>query len=399
MRKFKTVDFSKDENAIEIIDQSLLPGEFKIIKLRTQEDITDAIKTLKVRGAPAIGVTAAMGYYLAAGEVADELESMNLFCYDDEIREGIKAEKKETAESEKPYKSYDFEGKSDHREETIAKEKNLRWLIYFDRLKKKKEYLASSRPTAVNLFWALDRMERAALNYKKVFLDDSIERFKECLKREAEAIRDEDGDVCRKIGDHGSKLIKPDSGILTYCNAGALATTAYGTATAPIYRAFENGMKDIRVFSCETRPLLQGARLTAFELSEAGIKTCLICDNMISALMRRGSVDLVLVGCDRVAKNGDTANKIGTSQLAIVARQYGIPLYVCAPFSTIDFSINSGDDIVIEECSPLEVTEMWYKQRMAPEDIDVFNPAFDVTDNEFITGFITEKGILKPPFK
>lgn len=342
IKEFKTVDLSGDGNAVEIIDQRLLPGKMEIIRLETQEEIFDAISALKVRGAPAIGVAAAMGIYLAAKDLSE------------------------------------------------CSEKN-----FFDRLKKCSDYLASSRPTAVNLFWALERMERKAEENRGKSVKDIVA----LLKQEAELIRDEDREVCRKIGEHGAPLIKHGMGILTHCNAGALATSAYGTATSPVYHAYENGVKDIRVFCDETRPLLQGARLTSFELNNAGISTTLICDNMASSVMDRGLVDIVLVGCDRVASNGDTANKIGTSAVAILANHYGIPFYVCAPFSTIDFSIKTGKEIVIEERNSDEVTEMWYRERMAPEGIDVYNPAFDITPHTLISGFITEKGIILPPFK
>ena len=232
-----------------------------------------------------------------------------------------------------------------------------------------KRYLASSRPTAVNLFWALNRMERTLRAHK----DRPVEEIKEILFAEAQAIRDEDVAISRSIGEIGFGLMKPGDGILTHCNAGTLATAKYGTATAPMYIALEHGMRDFRVYCDETRPLLQGARLTAFELHGAGI--------------------------DRVAANGDTANKIGTSGVAVLAKHYGIPFYVCAPSSTIDMSIAAGEQIPIEERAPEEVTEMWYKERMAPEGVKVYNPAFDVTDHSLITGIITEKGLCRAPYR
>ena len=257
-----------------------------------------------------------------------------------------------------------------------------------------KDYLASSRPTAVNLFWALNRMEKT-FNKNK---DKSISEIKEILFKEAEDIRQEDIQISRNIGEIGLTLLHEGDGILTHCNAGTLATAKYGTATAPMYLALEKGLKNLRVYCDETRPLLQGARLTSFEMFNAGIDTTLICDNMASIVMKKGLIDIVFVGCDRVARNGDAANKIGTSGVAILAKHYGIPFYVCAPSSTIDMDTACGDDIPIEERNPDEVTTMWYKERMAPEGVKVYNPAFDVTDHSLITGIITEKGLCTAPF-
>ena len=261
--------------------------------------------------------------------------------------------------------------------------------------KRDKEYLDSSRPTAVNLSWALNRMDevcQACIDYK-----DSVEEIVSTLHNEAITIREEDIDMCRRIGENGLELIKPGDGILTHCNAGKLATVKYGTATAPIYLGQEKGY-NLKVFCDETRPLLQGARLTAFELQESGIDTTLICDNMSAMVMKNGWVNAIFVGADRIAANGDAANKIGTSVVAAVAKQYNVPMYVCAPSSTIDMSTATGDDIVIEERKAEEVTEMWYEKRMAPEGVKVFNPAFDVTDHELIAGIVTEKGVARPPF-
>ena len=204
--------------------------------------------------------------------------------------------------------------------------------------------------------------------------------------------------MCKKIGEYGVTLLKPGDGVLTHCNAGKLATVQFGTATAPIYVAEEKGYH-LRVFCDETRPLLQGVRLTAFELQESGVDTTLICDNMSAMVMKNGWVDAVFVGCDRVAANGDAANKIGTSVVAAVAKQYGVPMYICAPTSTIDMDTATGDDIVIEERKPDEVAEMWYKERMAPKDVKIFNPAFDVTDHSLIAGIITEYGIATAPYE
>ncbi|HEX2926516.1 MAG TPA: S-methyl-5-thioribose-1-phosphate isomerase [Ruminiclostridium sp.] len=336
----ETVMLNDDNSELIIIDQTLLPVETVFLKLKTQQEIWEAIYELKVRGAPAIGVAAAYGIYLGA----------------------------------KAFDSSDYDA------------------FYTDFIRKK-EYLASSRPTAVNLFWALDRMEECVKRNK----GKSVADIKAELLKESHGIKEEDIRVCRSIGEYGLSLIKPDMGILTHCNAGQLATAKYGTALAPIYIGHEKGY-NLKVFADETRPLLQGARLTAYELTKAGVDVTLICDNMASAVMRNGWVQAVFVGCDRVAANGDTANKIGTSGVAILAKNYNIPFYVCAPTSTIDLNCPSGKDIRIEERKPEEVTEMWYGKRMAPKEVKVFNPAFDVTDEKFITGIITEYGIAKAPY-
>lgn len=336
-----TIDLTPEGDALYLVDQTKLPGRVEMLTLKTQEEIWDAIYHLRVRGAPAIGVAAAMGIYLAA----------------------------------RGSRETDFDA-------------------FYREFQEKKAYLASARPTAVNLFWALDRMERVV----RANREKPVCGIVEALYREALAIRDEDEAVCRAIGENGVGLLKPNMGILTHCNAGTLATVRYGTATAPVYRAHELGLEGLRVFCDETRPLLQGARLTSFELHEAGVDTWLICDNMASSVMQKGWVDIVFVGCDRVAANGDTANKIGTSGVAILAKHYGIPFYVCAPSSTIDMSLKTGAEIRIEERKSTEVTEMWYREPMAPAGISVYNPAFDVTDHSLITGIITEFGILHPPF-
>lgn len=337
-----TVRLAQDGSCLEILDQTLLPGTVKVLRLEKIEDIFEAIRYLRVRGAPAIGVCAGYAMALAASKMQAE-------NYDD----------------------------------------------FLARFIEKKAYLAGARPTAVNLFWALDRMERAL----RECADMPISEIKKRLFEEAQTIRDEDVAISRRIGEIGFSLMKPGDGILTHCNAGTLATAKYGTATAPMYVAWEKGMRDFHVFCDETRPLLQGARLTAFELHDAGIDTTLICDNMASAVMKAGKVNLVFVGCDRVAANGDTANKIGTSGVAVLAKHYGIPFYVCAPTSTIDMSIKTGDQIPIEERAAEEVTDMWYKERMAPEGVKVFNPAFDVTDHSLITGIITERGLCQAPYE
>ena len=337
-----TVTLDEENKALVIIDQTKLPGTIELISLTEAKEIWDAIYLLQVRGAPAIGVAAAIGMYVLAAR------------YD-------------TTDVNEFYKMF----------------------------KRDKEYLDSSRPTAVNLSWALNRMDevcKACIDYK-----DSVEEIVSTLHNEAITIREEDIDMCRRIGENGLELIKPGDGILTHCNAGKLATVKYGTATAPIYLGQEKGY-NLKVFCDETRPLLQGARLTAFELQESGIDTTLICDNMSAMVMKNGWVNAIFVGADRIAANGDAANKIGTSVVAAVAKQYGVPMYVCAPSSTIDMSTASGDDIVIEERKPEEVTEMWYEKRMAPEGVKVFNPAFDVTDHELIAGIVTERGVARPPF-
>ncbi|MCR5671084.1 MAG: S-methyl-5-thioribose-1-phosphate isomerase [Butyrivibrio sp.] len=343
---YETISLIDEDDAIEIIDQTLLPGRIEIIRLHTGKEIWDAIYLLQVRGAPAIGVTAGFGIYLLMKHSAAE-------SFDEFMKE--------------------FGEKSD--------------------------YLNSSRPTAVNLSWALKRMERHVRDFVSVELGGTFDRKAviDEMRVESQRIKDEDVEVCRKIGEYGVTLIKDGDGILTHCNAGQLATCKYGTATAPMYLAHEKGM-NIRVYCDETRPLLQGARLTAFELHSAGIDTTLLCDNMSASLMKSGAINAIFVGCDRVAANGDAANKIGTSVVATVAKRYGIPFYVCAPTSTIDINTKTGDDINIEQRKPEEVTDMWYKEPMAPAGVKVYNPAFDVTDNELITGIITEHGILRAPY-
>lgn len=337
---YETVALDDQNSALVIIDQTKLPYKIDILRLTEQKDIWDAIYLLKVRGAPAIGVAAAIGVYLAA-----------------------KAIKADTYED------------------------------FYIEFKKAKDYLASSRPTAVNLFWALDRMEKVVAENK----DKTVAKIKGLLHDEAAHIREEDIWVCKSIGEFGLSLIKDGDGILTHCNAGQLATVKYGTALAPIHLGHEKGYR-FKLFTDETRPLLQGARLSAFELALNGIDTTVICDNMASQVMKNGWVQAIFVGCDRVAANGDACNKIGTSGVAILAKYYGIPFYVCAPTSTIDMETEKGEDIPIEERPAHEVTEMWYKNRMAPEGVGVYNPAFDFADNELITAIITEYGIARPPY-
>jgi len=329
-----------DGEKLFLLDQRLLPNEIVYNKKETPEEIWESIRTLEVRGAPLIGIAAAYALYFAAKSAPEDT----------------------------------FEN-------------------FYNYMKKKADYLATSRPTAVNLFWALNRM----MNKIQELKGKPIKEIKNLLKDEAEKIHREDEEICRKIGENGLKLLKDGYGIITHCNAGQLATARYGTATAPIYLAHEMGWK-IKVYANETRPVNQGSRLTALELKEAGIDVTLICDNMAAFVMSKGWVNAVIVGCDRVAANGDTANKIGTLGLSILAKHFGIPFYVAAPTPTIDLNTESGEKIPIEERSPLEVTQSFGK-KTAPDGIKVFNPAFDVTPNENITAFITEKGIIYPPFK
>jgi methylthioribose-1-phosphate isomerase len=337
---YDTVALDEENNALVIIDQTQLPYHTEILSLTKQEDIWNAIYLLQVRGAPAIGVAAAIGIYLAAREIKAD-------GYDD----------------------------------------------FYAEFQKAKDYLDSARPTAVNLSWALKRMEQVVLKNK----EKTVPEIVELLHKEAVEIREEDIWVCKMIGEYGLSLVKPGDGLLTHCNAGQLATVKYGTATAPMYLGHERGY-GFRIFSDETRPLLQGARLTSFELKESGLDVTVICDNMSATVMRNGWVNAVFVGCDRVAANGDTANKIGTSMVALAAKRYGVPMYICAPTSTIDMNTPTGKEIHIEERPAEEVVEMWYKKRMAPEGVKVFNPAFDVTDNDLIAGIVTEYGIAKAPY-
>ena len=333
--KGATVGFDTVNNKAVFIDQTLLPTEYKEISTDDYNEIFDAIKFLKVRGAPQIGVFTAIGLAVLMNK------------------------------------------------STAVTYENL-----FAELKTYCEKLVLCRPTAVNLKWATEKMLRVAEK-------SNAEDFKANLSNQALKMIEDDIAICRKIGEYGAELIKNCKSVLTHCNAGRLATVKYGTALAPVYVAKENG-HNLKVYADETRPLLQGARLTAFELSEADIDTTVICDNMASYVMKNGLVDAVLVGCDRVALNGDTANKIGTSGVAILAKHYNIPFYVCMPFSTFDKNIGTGEDIVIEMRNGDEIGEMWYENRMIPQNVKTLNPAFDVTDHSLITAFITEKGVITP---
>jgi len=324
---------------MRIVDQTLLPGEFKYIFCDTVEDVWEAIKNLKVRGAPAIGIAAALGVLVGT--------------------RGVSYETTEELES---------------------------------KLIEVADYLATSRPTAVNLFWALDRMKGVVAAKK----DKPPAVVMDLLEAEAVSILEEDKATCRAIGGFGAELVKDGDGILTHCNAGGLATADYGTALAVVFAAHEQG-KRVRVYADETRPLLQGARLTTWELMHAGVDVTLICDNMAAVVMRQGKVDLVVVGADRIAGNGDTANKIGTYGVALLARAHDVPFYVAAPWSTFDLSLSSGEEIPIEERAPEEITEGFGK-RTAPAGVKAYCPAFDVTPAELVAAFITDKGVIRPPY-
>ena len=334
------VRLREDDGAVVIVDQTRLPNRLEYLELDQAEQMYQAIKKLQVRGAPAIGIFAAFSMYVLSRSWRD--------C----LRQEFLRHFHETA-----------------------------------------DYLNSSRPTAVNLSWALKRMGRVLEEHPEL----SPEQLLPLLKREALRIQEEDIAMCRAISEHGCSLLRDGMGVITHCNAGPLATSRYGTAQGPFYLAQERGV-EIRVFADETRPLLQGARLTAFELQRAGVDVTLICDNMASLVMKNGWVDMCFVGCDRMAMNGDFANKIGTSGLAILAHHYGVPVYTLMPTSTIDRSCPDGAHIVIEERDPEEIRSLHYREPMAPAGVKCFNPAFDVTDHSLLAGIITEKGICRPPF-
>lgn len=323
-----------------ILDQTRLPGEEVYLEMNTKEDVFIAIKKMKVRGAPAIGVAAGYGLYVSVRD--SEAKTLDEF-------------KEEVADAA--------------------------------------DYLVKARPTAVNLEWALNRVQDKLGEF-----GGSVKEAKTLMLAEAEKIRKEDEEACRKMGEYGLSLLKPGMGILTHCNAGTLATAKYGTSLSPLYLGTEKNYR-FKVFADETRPLLQGSRLTAWELSKAGINVTLICDNMASIVMKNGWIDAVVVGCDRMAANGDGANKIGTSAVAILAKEYGIPFYMFVPTSTIDLDTKTGDDIEIELRKGEEIYEMWYEKPMAPSGIHTYNPSFDVTPAKYITAVITEKGIIRPPYQ
>jgi len=338
--RVENIRYDKAEEALYIIDQTLLPNEEVFIRLDTAEEMYEAIKALRVRGAPAIGICAAYSLYVLARQIEAD-----------------------TAED------------------------------FFAKLEERAAYLNSSRPTAVNLSWALREMVETA----KENLSLPRAELLEVLYRKAVDIHEDDIAKCKAISEFGLSLVKDGDGILTHCNAGPLATSRYGTALGPILLGAERGVK-FRVFSDETRPLLQGARLTSYELHRAGVDVTLICDNMASIVMKNGWVQACFVGCDRVAANGDAANKIGTSGVAILAKHYGIPFYVLGPTSTIDMNCPDGEHIPIEQRDPDEIKTMWYEKPMALADVKCYNPSFDVTDHELITAIITEKGICRAPY-
>jgi methylthioribose-1-phosphate isomerase len=334
---FKTIEWKG--NRVRLIDQRRLPGEVRYLDCRDPSSVARAIKDMAIRGAPAIGVAAAMGIALAA----------------------------------KKLQTHDLQ-------------------VFLKKLKKVCQQMRQTRPTAVNLFWAVNRMER--LLDAALFL--SIEEFKVKLEDEALRIYKEDLETNRRIGENGKRLIKNGDGVLTHCNAGGLATAGFGTALGVIYAAWSGG-KRFHVFVDETRPLLQGSRLTAWELAQEKIPVTVLTDNMAGWLMKNGKINLVIVGADRIARNGDTANKIGTYGLSILAKYHGVPFYVAAPTSTLDRYVPSGENIPIEERSAEEVTHLRGK-RMTPKGIEAYNPAFDVTPHSSIRGIITEKGIIREPF-
>ncbi len=331
------------DGCLELIDQTKLPGEFVKIKCTTTTGLYDAIKVLSVRGAPAIGVAAAYGLVLGLQKLS----------------------------------------KDDNPQQSLA------------RLDESAAYLAESRPTAVNLFWALDRVKKSA---KQFILDNpsaDLKALREFVLGQANAICTEDKEMCHRIGQNGQNFINDGDGVLTHCNAGALATAGEGTALSVIFEAQQQGKK-FKVFADETRPLLQGARLTAWELARAGVDTTVICDNMAGSLMQQGKIGLVITGADRIAANGDAANKIGTYALSVLAKAHDIPFYIAAPSSTFDLSIETGSDIPIEQRDADELRFFADKQ-IAPADVNIYNPAFDVTPAENITAIITEKGIIEKP--
>lgn len=327
------------DGVLKLIDQRRLPGEFVKIKCSDIEDVYEAIKTLTVRGAPAIGVAAGYGVVIGLQKVKDS----------DSLDKGVEV------------------------------------------LKEACDYLAKSRPTAVNLFRALDRLSKKA----QEFTAASVAELREVVFAEANAICAEDIEMCRRIGENGQKFIRDGAGVLTHCNAGALATAGQGTALSLMFEAHRKGKK-FKVYADETRPLLQGSRLTAWELQQGRIDVTVICDNMAGWLMKQGKIDMVVTGADRIAANGDAANKIGTYSISILAKEHGIPFYIAAPSSTFDLSIKSGAEIPIEERESAEVTKIG-ETKIAPNGVKVYNPAFDVVEASNITAIITEKGVIENP--
>lgn len=328
--------------ALELIDQRRLPTEFEVLRIRSVEQLYEAIKTLAVRGAPAIGVAAAYGPLLALHWVSDK---------------------------DKPWDA-------------------------LEQILKACDYLASARPTAVNLSWALGRVRGRARDVASD-CQSTIQGLQEAVLAEANAIYAEDVEMCRRIGENGEKFIRDGFGVLTHCNAGALATAGEGTALSVMFEAQKKG-RQFEVYADETRPLLQGSRLTAWELQQAGIKVTVICDNMAGFLMKQGRIQAVITGADRIALNGDTANKIGTYSLSVLAKHHDIPFYIAAPSSTFDLNLDNGEQIPIEQRDAAEVT--WIGgTHFAPENVGVYNPAFDVTPAQNITAIITEKGVIQDP--
>lgn len=326
-------------DSLILLDQTLLPTETKFLELTTAEEVWEAIRVLRVRGAPVIGLAAAFGMYLG-----------------------------------------------------IRNKAELSFDSFWVHAQKVGEYLNSSRPTAVNLRWAVERI--LALVQKQINI--SVDQIIRNVLKECQQMIAEDHEVCLAIGAHGLGVLKSGNTVLTHCNAGGLVTAKYGTALAPVYAAHRKGMK-IAVFADETRPLLQGARLTAFELQRAGVPVTVICDNMAATVMAQRKVDLVMVGADRVTRSGDFANKIGTYGVAILAKEHGIPFYCAAPRSSFDLTLEHGSQIPIEERNAEEITHGFGKQT-APSGVNVFNPAFDVTPHRYVSAFITEKGMIAPPF-
>ena len=336
----QNIRYDKATERLYIIDQTLLPNEEKEIELRTVEEMIEAIKMLRIRGAPAIGICAGYCMYALARDI-------------------------DAKDNEAFYRKLQIDG----------------------------ELLGVARPTAVNLRWAVGEM----LDTAKTHLKDDRAELLEALYRKAVDIHEDDIAKCTAISEYGLSLLKDGDGVLTHCNAGPLATSRYGTGQGPFLLAAERGIH-IRVFADETRPLLQGARLTSYELQRAGVDVTLICDNMASMVMKNGWVQACFVGCDRIAANGDFANKIGTSGVAILAKHYGIPVYTLGPTSTIDMSCPDGAHIPIELRDGDEIKNLWYEKPMALPEVKCFNPSFDVTDHELLTGIVTEKGICYPPF-
>lgn len=339
LRKVKTISWQN--NKLIIIDQTRLPGQLRYLCIYNLKTMFMAIKEMKIRGAPALAAAGACAVVLG-----------------------------------------------------IRKSKAKKYLDFKKELDKVVAHIGSSRPTAVNLFWGLERMvKQAQYNSNK-----PVKKIKEILLKESKAIIQEDSLICRKIAREGARLIKKGDNILTICNAGILATIDYGTALGVIYESKKQG-KNIRVFACETRPLLQGARLTTWELKKMRVKVTLICDNMAASLMENKKIDKVITGADRVAANGDVANKIGTYNMAVLAKFHNIPFYVAAPLSSFDFKLKTGKDIPIEQRDKKEVLSLFFKQPIAPKNVNVINPAFDITPHNLITAIITEKGIVRPADK